>query len=117
MSLSRADIRKLLKYEFLRGANAPTAADRVNKAHGPKTITERTAHRWFSKFKLGKTEVEDQKRSGRPKTIDWAGVRNTIEEDPTMSTRDLAHQFRCSHQEIGKILRAEGESFILLKKS
>lgn len=108
MSLSRADVRKLLKYEFLRGANAPTALERINKAHGPETLSRMTAFRWFSKFKSGKMGTDEKKRSGRPKTVDRTGVINAIEEDSTMNTRDLAYQFGCSQPEIVKILRAEG---------
>lgn len=115
MSLSRADVRKLLKYEFLRGANASVATDRINKAHGPKTVTERTAHRWFSKFSSGKMDVDDAKRHGRPKIIDRTGVVNAIEEDPTLDSRSLADQFGCSHTAILKILRSEGNSFILCR--
>ncbi|CAD5228325.1 unnamed protein product [Bursaphelenchus xylophilus] len=76
MSLSRSDIRKLLKYEFLRGANAPTALERINEAHGPGTVSRTTAFDWYFKFKNGKMGVDDQKRSGRPKTVDRAGVLN-----------------------------------------
>lgn len=51
MNLSRADIQKLLRYEFLLSANAPTAAKRINKAHGSKSVSRMTANRWFLKFK------------------------------------------------------------------
>ena len=50
-------------------------------------------------------DIEDKKRSGRPREVDLVAVANAVEIHPSMTTRLLAEDFECSHTEIVKILR------------
>uniref|UniRef100_A0A914ELT1 Transposase n=1 Tax=Acrobeloides nanus TaxID=290746 RepID=A0A914ELT1_9BILA len=45
-------------------------------------------------------DIEDKKRSGRPRKVD----RVAVEAHPSMTTRMLAEDFECSNTEIVKIL-------------
>lgn len=108
MELQRTDIRKLLRYEFLRGTSTSEAMKRINEAEGAQIVGRSAAYKWYAKFKSGDLSVEDVHRTGRPQIVDRVGVINTIEEDPTLDTRSLAGFFDCSHTEIEKILHKEG---------
>jgi transposase len=108
MEKNLGDIRKLLKYEFELGHNAKETVTNINRAKGAGTVDYSTAKRWFSKFRSGNFETDDNKRSGRPREVDRDAVVNTVEDHPSMTTRMLADEFNCSHTEIEKILKEAG---------
>ena len=70
MNLSRADVRNSLKNEFLRVVSASEAVKIFNEAYGAKKVSKSVAYEWFSRFKLRELTIDDQKRCGRPKTVD-----------------------------------------------
>lgn len=104
MNMSRADIQKLLKYEFQLGQPASEAAQNINRAQRAKTMEKSTARRWFSKFRYNDLNLEDKPQPGQPRKINWRTVVNATELDPTMKTQILADDFECSHTGIEKIL-------------
>ncbi len=80
MDSSLADIRKLLRYEFLRGTNASEAIRISSKVHEANFVSESVAYEWYSKFRSGDSTVNDQQRSGRSRKVDQRGVVKAIEE-------------------------------------
>ena len=62
--------------------------------HGPQTISVRTVFRWAKAFKAGKFSVEDDTRTGRPKTsvtmANIAAVKIVVEQDTRLSVKDIA---------------------------
>jgi hypothetical protein len=57
--------RHLLVYEFSRGSNAAEAARNICAVYGEDFIAERTAQKWFARFKQGDFDMSDTPRSGR----------------------------------------------------
>lgn len=111
MALSKEVLHNLLFFQYELGKNAKTAANQINQAKGRGTVSERTAQWWFAKFCNGDTELEDQPRTERPREIDREAVIEAIEEDPTLTTGDLANDFECSNEQIQKILKAAGKKW------
>ena len=82
--------------------------DNINRAKGNGTVSKATAYLWYSKFRSNNMDIEDKKRSGRPREVDRVAVVNAVEAHPSMTTRMLAEDFECSHTEIVKILHDAG---------
>lgn len=49
---------------------AAESSRRINDAFGEDKVSERTAQKWFAKFRTGDFSVADQKRTGRPSEVD-----------------------------------------------
>jgi transposase len=104
MEKNKGVIRELLKYEYELGHNAKEATRNINRAKGAKEVDYATAKRWYSKFRSGKLDVADKKRSGRSREVDRVAVVNAVEAHPSITLRMLADDFDCHHSEIAKIL-------------
>lgn len=113
MEKTIGDIRKLVKYEFELGHSAKETLNNLNGAKGPGSVSHRTIQRWFSKFRSGNLHINDKKRSGRPREVDRTAVVNSVDDQPSLTTRMLAEEFNCSHTEIEKVLKDAGKSVVL----
>jgi hypothetical protein len=51
-------------YEFNRGSKAAEAARNIGAVYGEGSIAERTAQKWFPRFKQGNSDMSDTPRSG-----------------------------------------------------
>lgn len=103
-------IRACALYEYDQGRSAAEAARNIKKTYGEDAIGESTCRTWFARFKDGDRSLHDLPREGRPKIIDHAVFKETVDADPYLTTRELAQRFGCSHvtiqnhlQEIGKV--------------
>ena len=85
MEKDRGIIRELLKFEFELGHSAKEAMDNINRAKGNGTVSKATAYLWYSKFRSNKMDIEDKKRSGRPREVDRVAVVNAVEAHPSMT--------------------------------
>ena len=64
MSLSKETLRNLLLYEFELNHDATTAANNINRAKRRQVVTDRTAQRWFKRFREeGTDNLADHVRS------------------------------------------------------
>jgi hypothetical protein len=57
--------RRLLLYEFNRDSKAAEAARNICADYGEDSIAERTAQKWFARFKQGNFDMSDTPRSER----------------------------------------------------
>lgn len=109
MKLTWEQIRLLLIHEWRLETNATEAAHKINRAWGEDTVAERTARKWYGKFRAGEDSLEDQPRSGRPQEVDRQAVLAAVEETPSLTTRMLADDFNCDHSTIVRILNELGK--------
>ena len=58
-------LRHILLFEFNRGSKAAEAASNICAVYGDNAIGERTARKWFSRFKEDHFDTSDIPRSGR----------------------------------------------------
>ncbi|GAB6032571.1 hypothetical protein CHUAL_014039 [Chamberlinius hualienensis] len=94
--------RHLLLFYFNQGFKAAKAARDICGVYGGGAITERTAQKWFSRFKSGKFELSHPPRSGRPVRFNEDRLKELIHEDPRQSNRELAQQMGCSHATVAR---------------
>lgn len=108
MSLSREEVRLIIKHEWLSGNKGPSICDKINNAWGEGTVTRSTVFRWITKFKQGDNNLKDRPNTGRPRKIDREGLLKRFEENPEVSTSTLAVEFGCSHARVSPILNEAG---------
>lgn len=80
-------------------------------AEGDKAASLRSIERWIRTFKEGDESVSDKARSGRPREAvtpeNIAKVKELVNEDPHISTTEMANQVGISRERIGHILHNE----------
>ena len=101
--------RYLLLFHFNEQENASEAARNICKVYGEEAITERTAQKWFQKFREGIFNLDDAPRSGRPSDFDEETLNLLIHEDPRQSTRDLEQATGYDHATVARHLRQMGK--------
>lgn len=105
MSSVRLDIRKLLRYEYRPGHSARAATDNICLVEGLDAVSYVTARRWFSRFRQGNLEVEDEPHSRRHQW--WAAFSHWI--GPTFNNSRFVSEvwlFKCHN------LKTSGRAWI-----
>lgn len=100
MNNTNSRIRECILYEFRRNTPVPIAHQMLCQAMGNDVVSKRTVERWYKKFRSGHTDIKDDPRSGRPSAVDNVALANRIEENPALSTRQLANEFHVTHPTI-----------------
>lgn len=80
----------------------------INELYGEKTVSESTCKSWFAKFRRGERALEDLPRTGRPVEIDQEALKRLIQEDDTLSVRELASIQNVSHSTVLRHLHQAG---------
>lgn len=52
-----------------------------------------TCQRWFTKFRSGDISLEEDSRSGLPSKINDEILRTMLENNPYLTTREIANEF------------------------
>lgn len=109
MTLSKPYLRCCMLYDFKSGLNATESAQRINEAFGEDTVAGRTVREWFSRFRTGDTNLEDKPRSGRPSDFDNDRLRQLVQADPQITTREIAEALgRISNSTVFEHLKTIG---------
>jgi transposase len=97
-------------YEFELVHTAAVAARNICAALGEGTVAKRTCQFWFNRFRSGDKSLEDQPRSGRPVECDIEALLALVEDNPRITTRELAMELGCYHftieyhlEQLGKV--------------
>lgn len=109
IQLSKEQIRTLLLYHFKSQHNATKAHDLICKAFGKTTVSRKTCYNFYKRFMDGDFSLQDEPRPGRDSTIDDEVLLQLIEDDPKLTTRELAQQLGCCHTTIVNHLHAVGK--------
>mgnify|MGYP000394976291 CR=1 FL=1 len=75
----------------------------------PDVVTSRTCQRWFKRFREGDFSLEDKPRSGRPQEVSNDELLKVVEENPRVTTEELAIMFDCSNSTIFEHLKSLGK--------
>uniref|UniRef100_A0A5S6Q1Y9 HTH_48 domain-containing protein n=1 Tax=Trichuris muris TaxID=70415 RepID=A0A5S6Q1Y9_TRIMR len=89
---------------------ASEAVRHINQAFGQGTIINRTAQRWFKRFRTGDESLEDMEPGRRFSKVDDDELRAVIEADPRKTTREVAKQLNVSQPTIVTHLNKIGKS-------
>jgi len=101
--------RHILLFSFNNGCKAAKAAHDICTVYGDCAITERTAQKWFSRFRGGNFNLNDIERTGRPVLFDKKHLNKLLREDPQQTTRELAEQMNCHHSTVLEHLHSMGK--------
>ena len=55
-------------------------------------VSKSTVYRYYDSFRKGNVSLQDLPRSGRPTSINLDELKQSIEADPILSTRDVANK-------------------------
>ncbi len=51
-----------------------------------------TCHRWFARFRDGDRDLVDKPRSGRPESLNRDDLKEAVDANPFLTTRELGIQ-------------------------
>ena len=90
----KTEIHSCIKCRIRLNIDSKQIFNELCGIYGPQIISMRTVLRWVKAFKAGKFSVEDDTRSGRPKTsvtkANIAAVKIVVEQDARLSVKDIA---------------------------
>ena len=89
MNVPHSLIQELMPHKFELGHNVKETTKNICCAKGEGTVDHTTITRWFKKFCSGCKNLDDQTRSGRPKTVDSEAMLQAIEVIPTSNTQSI----------------------------
>ena len=78
---NKRHLRGLLNYFFNLKKSATETHRLLVEAYGEAALSERSCREWFQKFKNGKFDIEDKKRSGSPKVYEDAKLEALFDQD------------------------------------
>lgn len=109
LDVTREQLHTCLLYEFRLGTTAGESHQRLCQAFGKTVISLRTCHDWFSRFRSGDYSIEDKPRSGRPSEVDDHALRQLVEANPRLTSREMVATLGCSHSTIENHLSKIGK--------
>uniref|UniRef100_A0A5S6Q5G9 HTH_48 domain-containing protein n=1 Tax=Trichuris muris TaxID=70415 RepID=A0A5S6Q5G9_TRIMR len=108
--MNKMQIRTLLLFEFKLRRKASEAVRHINQAFGQGTVINRTAQRWFKRFRTGEDGLEDKEHGRRSSKVDDDELRTVIEADPRKTTREVAKKLNISQPAIVRHMHQIGKS-------
>ena len=78
---NKRHLRELWIYFFNLKKSAAEAHRLLVETYGEVALSVTSCREWFQKFKNGKFDVEDKKRSGRPKVHEDAESEALLDQD------------------------------------
>lgn len=107
--VTNLDQRSYIKIETLRGRTPTEIYDLLREVCGANTMNRSTISRWSAKFKRGQTSVEDDPRSGRPRTsleaTNASIVATIIDEDRRLTLEEIAQEANLSKTSVQRIMK------------
>jgi len=96
-------------YEFHQGHSATAASNNISGVYGD-VVSVRVCQQWFRRFRKGDTDLCDRKRGGRPSVVDQSTLEGLVDEDPTLTTHELAALLGCNQSTVVRHLHSIGKS-------
>ncbi|XP_035733844.1 histone-lysine N-methyltransferase SETMAR-like [Vespa mandarinia] len=92
MDTERRHLRHIILHCFKKGDSVKNTLDEICTVYGDGAITIITTVRnWFKKFRGGNLNLEDEDRSGRPKTTDMDLIKAMLDENPRYNVREIVN--------------------------
>ena len=111
MQISNREKRLLIYHEYKLKTSRSETKEKICKSIGHGTVSLKTVNNWFNKFENKDFNLNELPRSGRQKTINRNEIKTLIEDDPRMSTRQIAEKVKYHHSTIEYILKELGKIY------
>jgi histone-lysine N-methyltransferase SETMAR len=103
--------RVAIKFRFKAGLSASETLVLVQKAYGNEAVNLPNVFRWYSRFRDGREQVEDDERGGRPKSIrtevNIAAVAGVVKNDRRIASRMIAESLNIPKTVVIRILKED----------
>ena len=90
MNVQHSLIQELMHYKFKMGFNTVKATKDICYTKDEDRVDQSTVSRWFKKFCTDCMKLNDQARSGRPKTLDFKAIEVNLASH-TQRLRSASH--------------------------
>ena len=77
--------------------------------YGEGVISTRVCQQWFARFRAGKVDVDDNPRSGRPRSVEADQLQQLLDDDSRQSTRELGTKLEVDHATVLRRLHEMGK--------
>lgn len=108
MENKKVHVRHILLFYFQKGTTAAEAHRKICGVYGEDYVSQRTCGKWFVKFRSGDLDLEDDPRSGGPVKTDDNEILVLIQNDPNLTTQEIADRFNINRTTVGHRLRKLG---------
>ena len=82
------------------GYNTTEATKNICYAKGESSVDYSAVSRWLKKFHLGCKNLDEQAKSGRPKTVDSEALLQVIEANPASYTQRVSGELSISQSTV-----------------
>lgn len=110
-TFSKYDMRVIIKFLSLSGKRAPEIHDDMKKVCGGSTPSIQTVRKWVASVSQGRNDMEDDARSGRPKSVQTEDnidlVKSVVEEDKRRTCQEIEELTGISHSSVHRIIVEE----------
>lgn len=103
-------MRVCLWYDFKQGKTAKESHKTLSNIFKNDAYSERECRLWFKRLNEGDESLEDHGRGHPPSALDDSELLKAVEEDPRLSTRELAKMFDTGHTTIEEHLHRLGKA-------
>lgn len=101
-------LRGVLLHYFNMKKSATESHRILVEVYGDHALAERTCQKWFSRFKSGDFNLEDDERPGQPKRFEDEELEALLDEDACQNQQDLAKSLGVDQATISRRLKALG---------
>lgn len=109
--MERNEYRAVIKFFVLEGLSATEIHTKMVQVLKDSAPSFPTVHRWTLEFKHGRTSIEDDPRSGRPKSATTSEIIQQIHDmvldDRRVKVREIGDAVGISIERVGHILHEE----------
>lgn len=100
--------RIVIKFLVKLGKNGAETLEMLRKVYGGETMSEARVYEWHKRFREGREDVHDDKKTGRPLTStteeNVEKIRVIVRQDRRMSIRLIAEQLNIDKETVRTIL-------------
>jgi [histone H3]-lysine36 N-dimethyltransferase SETMAR len=109
--LENHDLRISLRFCYFLKKNAAEAHRMLVEAYGDHALSERQCRNWFQQFASNDFDVRNEERGRPPKKFEDAELQAILDEDDTLSQKQMAEMLNVSRATISNRLKAMGKIY------